>query len=315
MTAYGITVAGASFWGLTGLFVQNLYVYGLSPLEVVTVRMTLSALLMFLIVGIVRPYLLKIFIRDLPHFVGLGVVSIALFNWCYFTVMEQANLSVAVVLLYTSPVFVAVLSRFVFKELLTVNRIIAILLTLTGCAFVAGLLPGGAGGVTTSVLLIGIASGFFCALYSVIGKFVSRKYHSVTITAYAMLCGSIFLLPVSGIMNNREPFTEPGMWGFAVGSVIISTILAYVLYTMGLKYIESGHAAILSTVEPIVAILVGVLIFQDHLSFWQTFGITLVFSSILFSIFSHKRKFQMPRRTGPRQVEKAKTERNRQHVQ
>ncbi|MFB4164461.1 DMT family transporter [Alteribacillus sp. JSM 102045] len=298
LTAYGITVAGASFWGLTGLFVQNLYRFGFSPLEVVTVRMTLSTIIMFALIGIVRPYLLKIFIRDIPYFIGLGVVSIALFNWCYFTVMEQSSLSVAVVLLYTSPVFVAVISRFVFKESLTVNKITAIILTLAGCSFVAGLLPGGAMNITIPVLIIGSASGFFCSLYSIIGKFVSRKYHSVTITAYSMLCCSIFLLPLSGLEQNLEPFSEPSVWLYAVGSVLISTILAYVLYTAGLKYIESSHAAILSTIEPIVAIMVGVSVFNDNLTVWQSIGIVLVFSSILLSVFSRKKKFVLGKRGG-----------------
>ncbi|MFB4166273.1 DMT family transporter [Alteribacillus sp. JSM 102045] len=273
-------------------------VWTVSSGDVVTVRMTLSTLIMFGILCFIRPYLIKIHLRDLPHFIGLGVVSIALFNWCYFTVMEQSSLSVAVVLLYTSPVFVALLSRFIFQELLTISKIIAILLTLTGCALVAGLVPAGAGGLTEGSLFIGFASGFFCALYSIIGKFVSRKYHSITITAYSMLCGSVVLFPSSGIVNNWEPFTELPVWGFALGSVLVSTILAYVLYTMGLKYIESSHAAILSTVEPIVAIMVGVTLFHDQLTSWQSVGIALVFSSILLSIFSHKRKFQWPGKPG-----------------
>ncbi len=291
LTAYGMTLAGASFWGVTGLFVQQLYTFGFTPVEVVTIRMTLSAVIMFMFVGALKPYLLKIHGRDLIHFIGLGVVSIAFFNWCYFTVMEQSSLSVAVILLYTSPVFVALLSRIFFKEALTPNKIMAIFSTLLGCALVAGLLPGGSMTITAQVLMFGLASGFFCALYSVIGKFVSRKYNSITITSYSMLCGSVFLLPVSGIERNLEPFTEPAVWLYAVGSVLISTILAYVLYTAGLKYIEASHAAILSTVEPIVAILVGVTIFSDYLSVWQIAGIFFIFSSVLLSIFSRKRKF------------------------
>lgn len=289
--AYGFTVGGASFWGLTGFFVQHLYEFGLSPIEVVTVRMALSSVFMFGLVGAIRPSLLKIHSRDIPYFVGLGIVSIAFFNWCYFTVMDEANLSIAVVLLYTSPVFVALLSRVFFKEQLTANKMAAIILTLLGCSFVAGLFPSDSMNVSSGILAIGIASGFFCALYSIIGKFVSRKYSSVTVTAYAMLSGGMFLLPVSGIEHNLQPFTEPVMWGYAIGSVVISTILAYIMYTIGLRYIESSHAAILSTVEPIVGITVGVVVFHDVLTRWQVIGMFFVFASILLSMFSRKRKF------------------------
>ncbi|SDH83431.1 Threonine/homoserine efflux transporter RhtA [Alteribacillus persepolensis] len=292
MTAYGITALGASFWGLTGLFVQNLYAFGLSPLHVVTIRMTLSAFIMFCLIGVIRPYLLKIYIRDIPHFIGLGVVSIALFNWCYFTVMERSTLSIAVVLLYTSPIFVAVISRFVFREPITKNKTAATILTLIGCSLVAGLLPNGEMNITFSILFIGVAAGFFCALYSIIGKFVSQKYHSVTITAYSMLCGAVFLFPISGITHHLEPFkTEPMAWVNALLSVFVSTISAYILYTAGLKYIESSHAAILSTMELVVAVAVGVVVFGDMLSIWQNIGITLVFSAILLAVFSRKQKF------------------------
>ncbi|MFD2705985.1 DMT family transporter [Salibacterium lacus] len=295
VAAYGITMLGASFWGLTGLFVQRLYMFGFSPIHVVTIRMVLSMVILFSIVGIIRPYLLKIHLRDLPYFIGLGVVSIALFNWFYFTVMEQASLSVAVVLLYTSPVFVALMSRFVFQEAFTVNKIGAVVLTTAGCSLVAGFFPFGSMNLTVSVVFFGLASGFFCGLYSIIGKSVSRKYHSVTITAYSMMCGGAFLLPVSGIEKNLMPFLEPIVWIYALGSVLVSTILAYVLYTAGLKYIESSHAAVLATIEPIVGIIVGVLVFGDELTGWQSAGIVLVFSSIILSVFSNGNKFTSKR--------------------
>lgn len=297
--AYAMTIAGASFWGMTGLFVQKLYTFGFTPLEVVTVRMTLSAFLLFAVLLAIRSYQLHIYFRDIPHFIGLGVVSIALFNWCYFTVMDEASLSIAVVLLYTSPVFVALMSRFIFKEPLTKNKLIAISLTLAGCAFVAGLLPGGAAAVEPGILILGLASGFFCGIYSVIGKFVSRKYSSITITAYSMLCGSLVLLPMSGLHTRLYLFQEWEVWIWALGSVLVSTILAYILYTAGLKHIEAGKAAILSTVEPIVAILVGVLIFRDVLTGWQLLGIILVLSSVLLAIFSKRRKFSRTSKAVP----------------
>ncbi|WP_093337521.1 EamA family transporter [Salibacterium halotolerans] len=291
VAAYGITMLGASFWGLTGLFVQNLYTYGFSPLHVVTIRMTLSMVIMFSIIGMFRPYLLKIHFRDIPYFIGLGIISIALFNWFYFTVMDQASLSVAVVLLYTSPVFVAVISRFVFQEIFTLNKVGAVLLTTAGCGLVAGFFPLGSMTLSPAVVMFGLASGFFCGLYSIIGKSVSRKYHSVTITAYSMMCGGLFLLPVSGIEKNLTPFLEPMVWVYAGGSVVVSTILAYVLYTAGLKYIESSHAAVLATIEPVVGIAAGVFVFGDELTRWQSAGIILVFSSILLSVFSTGNKF------------------------
>lgn len=294
-TAYLFAVAGASFWGFTGLFVQNMYRYNIEPDQVVALRMAGSALILFLAVALVRPYLLKIRWYDLPHFIGLGVGSIALFNWCYFTVMNEASLSIAVVLLYTSPVFVALISRFVFKEKITMNKLAAILLTIAGCALVAGLLPGGAGGMSLSILMIGLLSGLCCGLYSILGKFVTPKYHSITITAYTMLTGGVVMIPFSGLLANEEAIQEPMMWMYGLGGILLSTIAAYILFTIGLKYIESGKAAILSTVEPMVAIVIGVFAFGDRLSSWQGLGIVLIFSAVVLSIYSRPGKFRKKR--------------------
>jgi drug/metabolite transporter (DMT)-like permease len=294
-TAYLFAVAGASFWGFTGLFVQNMYRYNIEPDQVVALRMAGSALILFLAVALVRPYLLKVRWYDLPHFIGLGVGSIALFNWCYFTVMNEASLSIAVVLLYTSPVFVALISRFVFKEKITANKLAAILLTIAGCALVAGLLPGGAGGMSLSILMIGLLSGLCCGLYSILGKFVTPKYHSITITAYTMLAGGVVMVPFSGLLANEEAIREPMMWMYGLGGILLSTIAAYILFTIGLKYIESGKAAILSTVEPMVAIVIGVFAFGDRLSSWQGLGIFLIFSAVVLSIYSRPGKFRRKR--------------------
>lgn len=291
-TAYLFAVAGASFWGFTGLFVQNMYRYNIEPDQVVALRMAGSALILFLAVGLIRPYLLKVRWYDLPHFIGLGVGSIALFNWCYFTVMNEASLSIAVVLLYTSPVFVALISRFVFKEKITMNKLAAILLTIAGCTLVAGLFPGGAGGMSLSILMIGLLSGLCCGLYSILGKFVTPKYHSITITAYTMLTGGVVMVPFSGLLANEEAIQEPMMWMYGLGGILLSTIAAYILFTIGLKYIESGKAAILSTVEPMVAIVIGVFAFGDRLSSWQGLGIVLIFSAVVLSIYSRQGKFR-----------------------
>lgn len=294
-TAYLFAVAGASFWGFTGLFVQNMYRYNIEPDQVVALRMAGSALILFLAVALIQPYLLKVRWYDLPHFIGLGVGSIALFNWCYFTVMNEASLSIAVVLLYTSPVFVALISRFVFKEKITMNKLAAILLTIAGCALVAGLLPGGAGGMSLSILMIGLLSGLCCGLYSILGKFVTPKYHSITITAYTMFAGGVVMVPFSGLLTNEEAIQEPMMWMYGLGGILLSTIAAYILFTIGLKYIESGKAAILSTVEPMVAIMIGVLAFGDRLSSWQGLGIVLIFSAVVLSIYSKPGKFRQKR--------------------
>ncbi|MBB5172318.1 DMT family transporter [Texcoconibacillus texcoconensis] len=286
--AYFSTILGAALWGLIGIFVQGLYSYGFTPWEVVGIRLFVSAVLTVLFLLIFSRRLLVIQLKHIPFFIGTGIISISFFNWAYFTVMEGASLSLAVTLLYTGPVFVTILSRLIFQEALTTKKLSALVMTVVGCSFVVGFLPFGTSSISMSLLITGVASGFFYALYSIFGKFVSPYYNPLTITAYSMIFGALFLLPTSQLWEKQAVFAKPEVWLLAIGLAIIATVLGYIFYTYGLARIESSRASILSTIEPVVAISVGVLIFGDSMEVWQVLGMILVITSVFLTIETKK---------------------------
>ncbi|WP_017727605.1 DMT family transporter [Halalkalibacterium ligniniphilum] len=290
--AYGFAVIGAALWGTIGLFVKKLYEHGLTPWEVVAIRVILSALILLLFIFLTNRTYLKIRLKDLPFFFGTGVVSIVFFNWCYFTVMEQSSVSLAVVLLYTGPLFVMILSRIFFKELLTKRKVAALVSTLIGCSFVVGLLPTAQVNVTPYILLAGLGSGFFYALYSIFGKYVSVRYDTLTITLYSFICASVFIFPTSGILQNATLFFDPTVLFYSLGLALFPTVIAYLFYTKGLSMIESSRAALLTTIEPVVAILLGLFVFSDSLSIWQSLGVGAVAFSILLTTETKKQKMR-----------------------
>ncbi|TFB22823.1 EamA family transporter [Filobacillus milosensis] len=286
--AYAMVVLGASLWGIQGLFVQNLYSYGLTPWQVVTVRLTISSLILLIILGTLARSYLKIRLIDLPYFIGLGILSIAFFNWFYFQVMDLASLSVAVVFVYTSPIFAAIIAKILFKETLTTAKIISILLTIIGSALAIEFIPLGESSLTILTVIFGLLAGFFCATYSLIGKNVSQWYHPFTITFYSVFCGSLFLIPTSQIWEHGDVLLEGGIWGNILGLAIFSTVIAYMLYTIGLTFIESSKATILASVEIIIAVLVGVVVLGEVLTVWQLLGFVFVFLSLFLTVFSFK---------------------------
>lgn len=284
MKAPLFVLAGASLWGMIGLFVQGLYKEGFTPIDVVALRVCGSALVLFPFLAICKRNLLKIQLRDLFFFAGCGIVSIVFFNLCFFTVIERSSNSLAVVLLYTGPVFVVLLSRVFFKEPLTGGKSVALFLTVIGCILAVGLIPAGDSHMSALTVLIGLLSGFFYALYSIFGKFIAGRYHSVTITAYSMLTASLFIVPMSGLFQKTSQLAHVGVLLNSAGLVLLSTIFAYILYTAGLSKMESGRAAILATTEPVVAIFIGMLVFGDALTVWQTAGVVCILSAVLFTI-------------------------------
>ncbi|MFD2657511.1 DMT family transporter [Gracilibacillus thailandensis] len=288
--AYFVTLIGASFWGLTGLFVDGLYNEGFTAWEIVAIRLTVSTIILMPLIAILAPRKLRIQWKHIPHFIGLGVCSIVFFNWCYFTVMKQTSLSIAVVLLYTAPVFVTILSKYFFQETITNRKITSLVLTIFGCSLAIQLIPIGNMQIPFISIVLGLLSAFFCGLYSIIGKQVSRHYNFLTTTVYALCMGSIFILPTSKLWEKTEAFQSAEVWLNIGGIVIISTIGAYTLYTFGLTRIESSKAAILGAMEPIIAVLIGVIIFNDNLQFLQVIGIILVISAAFLTVYHKRRK-------------------------
>ncbi|MFC0561898.1 DMT family transporter [Halalkalibacter alkalisediminis] len=264
-TAYILAIVGAACWGLIGLFVQNLYVYGFTAWDVVAIRSIFAAVILLIYMALLNRSELRINWKHIPFFIGSGIISIVFFNWCFFTVMEQANLSLAVVLLYTGPLFVTILSRIFFKELLTVRKVIAIIITLFGCAFVVGFFPSINTVITASTLLVGIGSGFFYALYSIFAKVSSRYYGALTITGYTYFCAALFMITTNPFVSKLDLLLNWSVFLNSIGLALIPTILAFLLYTKGLSYIESSRASILSTIEPVVAICVGFLFCKPEL--------------------------------------------------
>ena len=149
-----LVVLAGIFWGSMGIFVRGLSAYGFSPIQIVSLRMTVAALVFILILLFRGADDLKIRLRDLPLFLGLGLASVLFFTICYFSAIEMMTLSAAAILLYTSPIWVMLMSLIFFRERLGPEKLLALALAFSGCVLVSGL---GGGGLSPAGLLIGRA--------------------------------------------------------------------------------------------------------------------------------------------------------------
>ena len=275
-----VILAGV-LWGIINIFVKTLSAAGIGPLQISAVRMVVSAVLFVGFLAVTDREKLKIKLRDVWMFIGTGIVSVGLFNVCYFYTMVESQASVAVVLLYTSPVFIMLLSAPLFKERITLRKIIALVLTFAGCVLVTGLLGGGYT-ITPKVLFTGLCSGFFYALYTIFGRYALKKYDTMTVTAYTFLFGMIAAVPLGSVGKTVSILSEsPVLILFCVGIGILCTVLPYFFYTWGLERMESGKAAILVAVEPIVGAVLGMTVYHESHDAAKLAGIALILAAIV----------------------------------
>ncbi|MCM3718722.1 DMT family transporter [Fictibacillus phosphorivorans] len=279
--AFLFVAIGASLWGIIGYFVKELAEIGYTPLQIVFLRAISAFIFFFLWIIFYRPGLLKLQLKDIWYFFGTGVLSVSFFNWCYFTTIQHSSLAIAAILLYTAPVFVLLISLFVFKERLTWQKITALFITFLGCMFVSGIFSGNFSELSWTGLLTGLGAGFGYSLYSIFGKLASKTYKTLTISFYTFLFAMIALFPISGITSSETVAFHSHALLYTAGLGLFPTVLAYWFYTQGLNQVEASKASIVSTVEPVVATIMGLFLYQESVTLIQVTGILLVLSAVL----------------------------------
>lgn len=274
-------ISAGMLWGAINLFIKPLSAAGLTSLQIAMARMVVASVGFGGYTLLRNPAAFRICLKDIWMFIGTGMVSVVLFNTCYFYTIIHGQASVAVVLLYTSPVFILLLSALLFGERITRRKLLAIGLTLLGCVLVSGLLTGSLT-VPFRVLVTGILSGFLYGLYTIFGRYALQKYSSATVTAYTFLLAAVCSLCFTDKTGVLSVLTaSPANLLLCLGLGLFSTILPYYLYTLGLEKLESGVAAVLVAVEPAVGAVLGMTVFHEDRGALKLLGIVLVLVAIV----------------------------------
>lgn len=285
-----ILLAGI-FWGSMGIFVRQLTALaGFSSIQIVCVRLLVAAITFSLILFCKDKSGFRIRPKDIPLFFGLGICSILFFATCYFTAIQMMTLSIAAILLYTSPIWVMLMCIVVFHEHMTKKKLLALLLSFTGCIFVSGI---GSNSETISILglILGLCSGFGYGLYSILGTIALRRYSSYTVTTYTFIIaatGSLFVCSLPDLTKKITACTnKPYLIFLILLTGIITAVIPFLLYTLGLQSVEASSAAILATIEPMVATLIGIVIFHEYLTLSSAFGILCILAAIVVLNLRH----------------------------
>lgn len=277
----GILTAGI-MWGSMGIWVRRFTEAGLDAMQILALRVVVTVVLMTVFLSIYNRKLLVLNRKDLWCFLGTGICSIVFFGYCYNRTIVLASLSVAAILLYTAPIFVMILSRILFKEVLTARKVTALLMAFAGCICVTGILSDQSS-ISTMGILTGLGSGFGYALYSIFSRFaLERGYHPFTVTLYTFVCAFAAVLFLADWHPLLVFVTEsPGNFTYGIAYGVVTTVLPYILYTLGLSRVENSRASIMATVEPVVATLIGVFAFREKMTLTGAAGVILVLGALL----------------------------------
>jgi RarD protein len=274
-------VTAMVIWGSLGVFVKNI---NLPSLEIAFLRAAIASCFL-IIAGIclldkkdlqnIKKNLFPLLLSG----AAIGLNWVMLFQAYQFTSIANATLSY-----YFAPVFVILLSPFVLKEKLQLKDIISIIVAMTGLFIVVSQQPQVSADVSTYNLK-GIMFGLFAAgLYAsiiLINKNI-KGLSGYPTTVIQILTAALVLLPFVIYRGNLH-ITNLNNLGLLLILGIVHTGLAYLLYFSGMQELKAKNIAILSYIDPVSAIIFGILFLGEPITLMQAFGGLLILGSTLIN--------------------------------
>ena len=283
-----LCIGSAAGFGAMAVFGKLAYEEGTTVGTLLAVRFSLAALMFWGLVfagGELRE-LRRLTRRDVAIAFGLGALGYAAQAGCFFAALDRIDASLLSLLLYTFPAMVAVAAIVLGRERADSRRFAALGLASVGLVLVLANAKAGAIDVTGAALALGAAMIY--TTYILVSQGISGRIRPTLLSAIVCTGAAVTLTLGSSLLGDLRPgdVTAAG-WGWLAGISIVSTVAAVSLFFAGLKRVGPTTASILSTVEPVVTVILAFLVFGELLGALQLVGGGLVIAAVLV-LASHR---------------------------
>lgn len=281
LKGYLCGIGAAVCYGTNPLGALYLYEDNINANSVLFYRFALAVVMLGMLM-MAQGKSLLVSMKELALLAVLGVVfstsSITLyFSFCFM------DAGIASTLLFVYPVMVAVIMAVLFKEKLSAAAIFAIVLALTGIA----LLYEGDGGATLSTVgvLLVMLSSLSYAIYIVVVNKSPLRISSLKLTFYVLFFGMLTILANSFITGiHIQMLTTPRMWMCALMLALLPTVFSLVLMVISVHEIGSTPTAVMGALEPLTAVVIGVMVFGEQLTLRLSVGIVLILVAVIIIV-------------------------------
>jgi drug/metabolite transporter, DME family len=268
-------------WASSGTAGKALFDAGMSPFDLVQIRVILASAILLLVFLFFSRDLLRIRPRDIPFFLFLGGVVMAVVTGSYLYTISKIQVAAAILIQYLAPIFVAIFAMLFWKERPTFLKIAALFLAFGGCFLVVG-------GYNLKLLqmnLLGILGGLTSAItfagYSLLGERAMHRYKPWTVLFYALAFSALTWHVVYPPFTYFRAGYSLAEWGWIFYISIVGTILPFGLFFAGINHIRSTRASITATLEPIFAGFLAFMLLGETLLLLQVVGGCMVILAIV----------------------------------
>ncbi|RQD66592.1 MAG: EamA/RhaT family transporter [Desulfonatronovibrio sp. MSAO_Bac4] len=265
----------ALLWGCIGPVAKIAFSQGLAPLEVAFWRALIGWAFFACHAVLIKK--MGIQTHDLPLILVFALICVTGFYGSYQLAVNLGGAAKASVLLYTAPAWVALMALVFLGEKITRQTIAGIIACMAGVILIS-ISNGNIGGHSFSWagIFFGLMAGFTYALYFIFGKKLFPRYQAVTVFSWILILGAFSLIPFI-------EFSAPTKtsWFALIFLGFLSTYLAYFFYARGLVRLRASQAAVVATMEPVVAAFLAYLFWQENLGIWGYTGALLIISGVI----------------------------------
>ena len=279
--AITLILAGCFLWACIGISSRALYAAGFSPFQVCTTKSAVTALGVGIVLLITDKSKFAVKKKDLWLIALLGLSKLAQ-DFLIFYGQAHISLSLTAMLQLTSPYYVLVFSAFIFKERITVGKVICMVIAAVGCVLATGVLNGGENndvfGIMAAVIA-GIAGGVFAMASK---GTLNRGYSPETALFYMFAVGaviSVFFCDLPFMVETAVG--DLSILGYMLLLGTLFTLIPHFMNLSAMKHMPITHVVIIGLSEIIFTALVGLVCFQEHLTPGNIIGMILIISSIV----------------------------------
>ncbi len=266
-SGHGEIIIASILWSTAGIFGRM--IAGMSALSIIFYRVALAFIMLFIVL-LLSGNLNKIRFRGKKTYLVLFSLLQVATMLAYFEAILKASVSVAVLLLYTAPAYVTVLSPLLLKEKATRKGLLALILSISGILLIVD--PEKLDLTRSIGIIAGIFSGISYALEIMTSKYISSTYSGYTQAFWSFAIAILVLLPVS--LAPTEPVSSN--INYLLLLAIFPTVIAVPLYFNGLKKVSAASASILGLIEPLSAVILAILILNEKISMLLIIGGALI---------------------------------------
>lgn len=282
---YVLGAIAAATYGMNPLFALPLYADGMSTDSVLFFRYLFAIPILALMLKM-RGRDFKVNKKEVGMLIGMGLL-LSMSSLTLFLSYAYMDAGIASTILFVYPIMVAVLMTVFFKEKLTIQTVVCIVLALSGI----GLLYQTSDGATLS--LQGVAFVFISALsYALYIVGVNRPplagMATLKVTFYVLLFGLSIYIVRLGMAGQMEFPTKWYLWGNLLALAIFPTCISFLCTTSAIQYIGSTPTAILGALEPVTAIFFGITVFGEVLTMREALGVVLIIAAVSFVVAGGK---------------------------